>query len=500
MEWLDKGAYTYEWEHPPIGRVLLAIGPYLKGLHSYSLSSEEDEGHAILRARGDYRRNLALARAGNLIALVIAAAVVYLWGCRWFSRSSSVLALILFLSLPPVLAHAGVATLDMFCVAGLLTALYNVLRWLDEPTTRRAIFMGAAVAFALMLKFSNAAFLGVCCPAALICWYLGMRPSDTAKEVMRPRLVQIAIASGVMLFLIWASYRFPLPGSAWVDSYFHAHHPNGIASLQHHISLPVPTPILPFVAGLKELLYHNKMGHESYLLGQYSRSGWWYFFPIVISVKTPLAFLILAIPAMIAIVIRFRRVPWQQLATALFPAAIIGFCMMARINLGVRHVLGVYPFMALIAGHAVYTLISTRRHQFVAVFAGVLLFAVVAESWVVHPDYLAYFNQLAGSHPEHILSESDLDWGQDLYRLNDRLNALGAKDLTLGYFGPTAVEAAGITNYKLLSPFQKSTGWIAVSARLLTLENARDGSYGWLKQYNPVERVGKSIWLYRIDN
>ena len=118
-----------------------------------------------------------------------------------------------FCSLPPVLAHAGVATLDLFCVAGLLTALYNVLRWLDEPTTRRAIFMGAAVAFALMVKFSNAAFLGVCCPVALMCWYFATRPGATPKEVIRPRLVQIAIASGVMVFLIWASYRFPLPGT-----------------------------------------------------------------------------------------------------------------------------------------------------------------------------------------------------------------------------------------------------------------------------------------------
>jgi hypothetical protein len=38
-----------------------------------------------------------------------------------------------------------------------------------------------------------------------------------------------------------------------------------------------------------------------------------------------------------------------------------------------------------------------------------------------------------------------------------------------------------------------------VSVRLLMLQRARDGSFAWLANYRPVEWVGKSIWLYYVD-
>jgi len=32
MEWLDKGTFTMEPQHPPLPRVMAALGPYLAGL------------------------------------------------------------------------------------------------------------------------------------------------------------------------------------------------------------------------------------------------------------------------------------------------------------------------------------------------------------------------------------------------------------------------------------------------------------------------------------
>ena len=37
------------------------------------------------------------------------------------------------------------------------------------------------------------------------------------------------------------------------------------------------------------------------------------------------------------------------------------------------------------------------------------------------PDHLAYFNVLAGAEPEHLLVDSDLDWGQDVNRVASEL-------------------------------------------------------------------------------
>src|ERR1700729_3671149 len=34
MEWLDKGVYTWEPQHPPLARVAASLGPYLMGIRS----------------------------------------------------------------------------------------------------------------------------------------------------------------------------------------------------------------------------------------------------------------------------------------------------------------------------------------------------------------------------------------------------------------------------------------------------------------------------------
>ena len=55
------------------------------------------------------------------------------------------------------------------------------------------------------------------------------------------------------------------------------------------IRLPAPQ----LFSGLKMVADHNAGGHYAYLLGSRSTTGWWYFYPVVLAVKTPLAFLAL---------------------------------------------------------------------------------------------------------------------------------------------------------------------------------------------------------------
>jgi hypothetical protein len=62
-------------------------------------------------------------------------------------------------------------------------------------------------------------------------------------------------------------------------------------------------------------------------------------------------------------------------------------------------------------------------------------------SGLAHPDYLAYTNELAGSEPEKILADSDLDWAQDMKRLGAYLHAVGAEEVTFMPFSPNFAEA-----------------------------------------------------------
>lgn len=125
---------------------------------------------------------------------------------------------------------------------------------------------------------------------------------------------------------------------------------------------------------------------------------------------------------------------------------------------------------------------------------------VVSAAWA-HPDYFPYFNE-AVSRPERWRWDSDLDWGQDVGRLAKRLRELNV-DETIAYacFGSNKPEWFGIRAQPLQS--DRFTGWFAGSASVVgdTTTSALAGGkpdLRWLDKHKPVERIGRSIFLYYV--
>ena len=504
MEWLQGGTYACDLQHPPLARVAVAVGPYLKGLRLATgwntpdpqSRSMYEEGNSILYSEGQYWSNLTWARFGTLPFLVLLCVVTFLWARRWFSEAAGFWAVLLLVCTSPILGHAGLATNDAACAAGAALALYQFLRWLEQPRTARWLWWGGATAFAVLCKFSNIPFLVTCFAVGLLI----VRPGD-----LRRRLAQIGLAACVVLALAWVAYRFRVHPPA---DFYGQHHPviDGMISsrpLLHSVwksVMTTPLPLSEAMIGVLDLIVHNAVGHDSYLLGQWSQSGWWYYFPVVLAVKTPIGLLVLS-AAGFAVVLRGWRsgtgsAPWQQILTVTFPMVILLVCMLARINLGVRHILPIYPLLAIAGGHAVTFLFGHSRS---GAAAAVLLVAwVIGDSVRAHPDYLAHFNELAGSHPEAILCESDLDWGQDLDRLRQSLQRRGIQEFSVAYFGTARLDQAGLPHYGPVSPTEPTRGYVAVSLHDLNLDYKKNGSFAWLKSYQPIERIGKSIDLFYI--
>jgi hypothetical protein len=115
----------------------------------------------------------------------------------------------------------------------------------------------------------------------------------------------------------------------------------------------------------------------------------------------------------------------------------------------------------------------------------------LASSLFHHPDYLAYFNELAGSHPENMLVDSDLDWGQDLLRLRDRMRELRVDNVAFTPASLSGIERMGFPPHTENDPKTPSAGWNAVSISEWKLKNME-----WPGRFDPTERVGQSILLY----
>ena len=165
MEWLSRGRYTYEPQHPPLARVAAAIGPYLGGARTIGQPKIFNEGRALLGEGAHYRRMLTLARLGMLPFLWVMLGVCAVWGLRAAGPAAGALAVVFAATNPNLLAHAGVAGTDLAPAALAALALFAWMRWREEPTTSRALLFGASVGLAAAAKFSALVYLA---PALLL--------------------------------------------------------------------------------------------------------------------------------------------------------------------------------------------------------------------------------------------------------------------------------------------------------------------------------------------
>jgi hypothetical protein len=244
------------------------------------------------------------------------------------------------------------------------------------------------------------------------------------------------------------------------------------------------------------------------LLGQVRETGWWYFFPVALAVKTPLPFLLLIAIGSFCLAQRaWREKNWTIAAPLVATFTLLLVCMPSRLNIGVRYVLPVYSLFAIVGAVGACQLWKVSKPKYAGMMITIILLVWhLTSSFRTHPDYLAYFNELAGQHPERILVNSDLDWGQDLFRLSALLQAKGVDKVSIAYFGTADLNSFNLPPFQRLSPYQPTAGWVAISVACLKMGGVKNGlakafpkdSFYWLEAYKPVGMAGRSIRLYYV--
>lgn len=505
-------------QQPPLSRWAIGFLPYLAGLRIESGRSFFDEGKRLLEEAGDYWRTLTLARTGNLIFVPLLLFYVYRWASHLYGRTAGAVAVFLVSFSPAAIAHSAVATADLAVTASLTMAAFHASQWFRDRTIRNACWAGVGAGLALSAKYSTIGFLPVTLAGYCLLTAWAHRSGGRENRALRlkPLIYQTALAAGVAFTLIWATYCFDLTPLRHptrmpnIELGNYASPDSVFGQIAGYVTTRMALPMQSFFAGIFLVFRHFFEGHAAYqisygqfLLGEVEwDGGWWYYFPVALAVKTTLPFLALSLLALVSLW-RGRReaVRDGSLFVVWAIVSILLVAMSGNLNIGVRHVLPMYPLMAILAS----SVFSLKKGGFLPsrlrmTLAGLLLAGHAAASLGAHPDYLAYFNETARGKEHEFLGDSNLDWGQDLARLGRYVQQHEIKNISLSYFGPTSPEVVGINSYQRLNTKDRPQGWVAVS--VLHLQGIyRDPSgddFSWLAGHTPYAKIGKSIWVYRF--
>jgi len=402
------------------------------------------------------------------------ALIIFLWALELWGPWGAALSVALYCFDPNFIAHGGLVTTDVGVCFLMTAAVYCFWRWCRKPTWWNASLFALTFAVAQIVKFS-ALFLFLVIPIL-------------ALFAFRKRGMRAFALYGIGLvaawIVIWGAYDFrfaasesPLPMKQAVDEWYTKLHfiGSGEALTDESFRAAMATTptgwfgrvleieydhhLLPeaYVYGIAQMQSYGAL-RQSYLNGEQSLTGFRSYFLQAFLFKTPIA-TILAIASALFIAFRSRRrEPFLLIPAALY----LVFALSSHVDLGIRHLLPVYPFLYVLCG------ILAGRFFIAAAAAALSCLVVFAPFEPMWGRHVSYFNELAGGPTRgwKILSDSNVDWGQDLPRLRDWLAAHGAagKTINLVYFGTADPHYYGINDANLLQnqPLVRP-GYLAIS-------------------------------------
>ena len=553
-------------EHPPLLKMLAAAPLLPLPLHfPRDHPAWQDGPNGVWELMGvflfasgnDLHHIAARARLAPIGLTVTLGLVLLLWARRWAGDSTALLALGLYALSPTVLAHGRYVTTDVAAAFGVTLAGVSFSRFLAAPSRPAAVMAGLALGTALLCKFSTVLLVPLW--AGLAGLWLVLEPRRCARYLAGLGMIGVSTALVVLLPYLWMTAQYP-PEQQRRDAYFtfwggeQAHadfaqlaqdrtrdlracaqqpHPLWRCSVDLAIFLadhPLVRAWAQYLVGLATSALHARAGHDFpiYFLGAISQTGWWAFFPVVYAIKEPLPFHLLTALALVVALARvwssvwgvrplvrwLRRHPTETLMLS-WLALYWGVALTSKLNLGVRHLLPVFPFTILLVARDVSRWLSTRhaagQHARLLQVGtrgavAVLLLWQCGSVLHVYPAFLAYFNEAVGGPAGGMryVGDSNLDWGQDLCRLRAFVDAHQIDKIAVDYFGSSSLRYELGQRYlpwqSALGPYK---GWLAVSVTnwqiAQTLRASRpEHAYAWLQGKVPIARIGYSILVYDL--
>jgi hypothetical protein len=487
----SSAAVTWEYQPNPAEN----LGPAAELFYHYPAVEAQLFGRAILYGgQNDADRLVFWGRFMQALVMLATGLLIFLWAKSLSNPGGGLLALAAWCFNPLALAYGHLVITDPGIALMLPLAVWMFSRFLESPRPRTAIVAGLACGGALLTKYTAIILIPIFGALTILAWWRTRfiarathhERRQPARHVFSNLCLLAAVAWGTVL-LLYLPHWSPPPAISAEDAQ---------RFLIRSWFTRLRWVLIPreYFKGLTILLLHVVHGHKSYLLGHWSDNGWWYYYPVAILVKTPLALLTLVGSAVVFALRRIRHGKFAELVPLLAAASYLVCAMTSRADIGIRHVLPIYPLLAVVAG------VEFSRARLPTRVAGWLLAVwLVVVAFVAHTDYIAYFNETVGgpSQGQNYLIDSNFDWGQNGKRLKEWMENNRIGHVYLDYFGTgLAIDYLHISTERVKAAEvpQLTGGYLVISATHLMLP-AYDS---FRATHTPAARIGYTLFVYAL--
>src|ERR1022692_2987928 len=523
VSYLQKLDMRMNEEHPPLAKALAAVPLVVRGVHadyshvSWTFSAGMfkqflDEwvfGHWLIARWNDPIATVFWARQPMLFLTLALGIVLFLYGSRLGDPCGGLLCLCAYATMPVMLAFGPLVLTDIAITLFVVLTLWTFASMWQSPSQWTVLRFGLALSGALLSKFS--AGLLFFCFAAFI---LSLRwrpapeqPADKAELRAWRRIRWWSLTKGILFaaLVVYAVYLV-LSWNQPTDSLSFLGH-NAAALLLRRVLMP---PWI-YLRGLALFAISGKP--PAFILGHSYPHGVWFYFPVLFLLKSPLAFLLLLLLAlMVSLVAKLRLVQlavvpkgleshWRAVWVSL--AVFTGACIMSRMQFSIRHFSVPLVLLVLLLAPLPRTLESLRRSAWPAARALVWLTVALALASVVtavraYPYYLPFLNSLSAGRPGYALvSDSNLDWNQALPEVENFIQRRGLQHVLVDEYGfsdpKVYVPQAQFWNCQEPVP-KDGAQWAVVSANMIEESH----NCVWLLRFPHEALAGGSMYAFEL--
>ncbi len=528
--------YQFNPEHPPLAKDLAGLALKTLPIPSDFLATYNAAHPGVVNDQWNFGRQLIYHSGVDPIAIVHAAKLplilffilsgilIFAWTKRTYNPRAAFIAVFLFTLSPTIIAHSRFVATDVAALFGILFSSYFFYKYLDHQSKKNFVWAGLAFGVALLTKFSTFLLVPYIIILAFL-WAWSHRYSFGAT--IRLLIKSVLILAFGFILVVGPVYQYHIlnypPEKQKSDSANQLKSFPGILAetVAWGSDKPVLRPYAQYGLGLIMATQRASGGNRTFFLGQVSGQSFKTYFPIVFGLKEPIPLLVLILLALWTGLTTWRayRGTLKEKVSHHFSAVTMVLWVLlyaatsisSNLNIGIRHLLPIYGFIfVLTAGQIEYVLHSHKKWIRFAVYG--LFVWYLLECLMIFPYYLTYFNEFAGgpSGGHRYVVDSNLDWGQDLWRLGDYVKQHQIQKIYVDYFGWAEQEfylgqpfvwlqGGTYTSAESFFASNPNGGWLALSATYFAESTLNpSGSYYWLTNYKPEAVIGNSIFVYHI--